>query len=127
MLTHDEYSEEIPRDDESSVIRKRQNQVKLYLSDSELARFKDLQRETSLSGASLVRRWITGQPVKSTIDIQAVNEMRRQGGLCKHIAHSLSNRGIVSDDVAERLLTLAASIHSIARGIRDDIEKSSKD
>ena len=83
-------------DKEDSAIRKRKNQVKVYLSDAELTIFQNIQKETSLSAASIIRSWIAGKQVKSTIDIQAVNEMRRQGGLFKHFALCLFEHRVLS-------------------------------
>lgn len=128
MASHDEYSEEIPvADGKPSVIRKRQNQVKLYLSDSELARFQDLQRETSLSGSALIRRWIAEQRITSTVDIQAVNEMRRQGGLFKHNAWNLGNHNMIDKKTVDNLVSIANDIHSIAKEIRDGFQENTED
>lgn len=127
MASHDDFSEEIVPDGEPSVIRKRQNQVKVYLSDAELARFRDLQKETSLSAAALLRRWITGQRIESTVDIQAINEMRRQGGLFKNSAWSLGSRGKIDKSEVAQLIDLAADIHAIARGMRDGYKENPED
>lgn len=127
MQEHDELTEEIVTDGEPSIIRKRKNQLKLYLSDSELTRFKEIQRETSLSGAALVRKWISGQQIKSTVDVQVVAEMRRQGGLFKHCAFSLLNNNIIDNGKANELVSIANNIHGIAKGIRNDFKENSED
>lgn len=126
MQEPDEYSEEIQNDGQA-VIRKRKRQVIIRLDDAEFARFQDLQKETSLTGAALFRRWITGQRIESTVDIQAINEMRRQGGLLKINAWNLGNRKLLEPCTVERLVELGESIHAIARGMRDDYKKGSED
>ena len=127
MQEHDDLTEEIVIDGEPSIIRKRQNQVKIYLSESELARFKDMQRETSLSGAALIRKYIAGQQIKSTVDVQAVAEMRRQGGLFKHCAFSLLNNNIIDNGKANELVSIANEIHSIAKEVRNDFKENTED
>ena len=127
MASHDDFSEEILDDGKPSVIRKRQNQVKFYLSDSELARFQELQKETSLSGSALLRRWIAEQQIRSTVDVQAVGEMRRQGGLFKHNAYTLGNHKKIDSESVNELLNIARNIFEIAKEISNDFQENTKD
>lgn len=126
-MAHDDSDSKEIQDDDKTIIRKRQRQVKVYLSEAEYSRFQELQKETSLSAAALIRRWITGQQISSTLDIQAINEMRRQGGLFKHCAWNLGNHNVISESAVEELIELAMSIHSIAKEIRNDFKENTKD
>ena len=127
MASHDDFSEEIVSDGKPSVIRKRQRQVIVRLNDGELARFQELQRETSLTASGLVRRWIAEQRITSTVDIQADNEMRRQGGLFKHNAWSLGNRQVIDKETVNTLVNIANEIHAIAKEIRDGFQENTED
>ena len=128
MASHDEYSEELPvTDGKPSVIRKRQRQVIVRLNDAEFARFEELQRETSLSGSALIRRWIAEQRITSTVDIQAVNEMRRQGGLFKHNAWNLGNHNIIDKKIVDNLVSIANDIHAIAKEISNGFQENTEE
>ncbi len=128
MQEHDAFSDEIPvTDGKPSVIRKRQRQVIVRLNDAEFARFEELQRETSLTGSALVRRWITEQQIRSTVDIQAVGEMRRQGGLFKHNAYMLGNRKKIDSENVNELLNTAKDIFEIAKGISNGFQENTED
>lgn len=127
-LAHDAFSEPIenPESGRKTVIRKRARQIIVRLNDSERARLENHCRQTSLSTMGLIRKWINDEYVVSTVDIQAVAELRRQGGLLKIIAYNLLNAGLADRSSVGVLLSLGEEIHTMAKEIRNGAQKNTE-
>jgi len=83
------------------------------LTASEKAR---LQEEAALAGLSvskLARRRLLGRRVVAKADVTLVNELRRLGGLMKHL-HNESG-GAYSHETSEVLVALRKAIEAMAR------------
>lgn len=90
--------------------RGRKVQLKVRLSPSEADRFRRICGEYDLTGCAVVRKWIDGQALPDP----AIRELRRQGGLLKHTAFGLDNRGALTKGEKARMLEYAASLFEIA-------------
>ena len=59
--------------------------VEVRLTPEERANLEEQASKTKLTLSELVRRRVTGRAVVSRYDDDLINEMRRQGGLLKHL------------------------------------------
>ena len=73
-----------------------------------------LASEAGLSVSALFRRRALGLPVHSAADAKMINELRKLGGLVKHI-HNQTN-GVNSYETATVLVELVAAIKRIGDG-----------
>jgi hypothetical protein len=60
--------------------------VEIRLTPKERANLEEQAEQSKLTLSELLRRRATGKVVLSRYDETMINEMRRQGGLLKHIA-----------------------------------------
>jgi hypothetical protein len=86
--------------------------INVRLSISEKERLKEDADLAALSMSELVRRRYLGSPIIANVDAVMVKELRRIGGLLKHI-HNQSN-GVYSQETAEALLALKAYIEKLS-------------
>ncbi|WP_231649635.1 plasmid mobilization protein [Ralstonia syzygii] len=66
-----------------------------------------------LSVSELVRRRYFGRPIVASTDMVMVRELRRMGGLLKHI-HNTTD-GVYSRETAQALVEIAAQIKALSQ------------
>lgn len=86
-------------------------QVRIRFAESEKTQAEALAAEGGLSLSEYMRRRALGYQVRSIADAQTINELRRIGGLLKHI-HNQSD-GAYSRDTAVALVEITAAIKRI--------------
>jgi hypothetical protein len=87
--------------------------INVRLTVTEKARLKEDADLAGLSMSELVRRRYFGRPIIANADIVMIKELRRLGGLLKHI-HNESG-GVYSKDTAGALADLKAYIGKLSR------------
>lgn len=92
--------------------------INIRLTEAEHETAKQRARTSGLSLSSYGRLQILNRPITSRVDQAAINELRRQGGLVKHL-HNQSG-GAYSAKTATALLSLTAAIDRIARDDREE-------
>ena len=125
----DEFSEKIDTSSKKNKAcenRTRKKQLKIYLSEEENAHLQKMKDASSRTTSYIVRSLIMGSRIPSTIELQVVNELRRQGGLLKHVAYMLGDRQLLYREDVDHLVGYAQNIFAIAREIQDDIKKNTK-
>ncbi len=103
-------------------VSKRTKRIYIRLTPSEL---EEIQEQAQISGLSLseyVRRRVSGHKVKSRIELKMLSELRRQGGLLKHVFEE--SRGMYSSKTAVALDNLNLFIKELERTVLSDNEKS---
>lgn len=103
-------------------VSKRTKRIYIRLTPSEL---EEIQEQAQISGLSLseyVRRRVSGHKVKSRIEVKMLSELRRQGGLLKHVFEE--SRGMYSSKTAVALDNLNLFIKELERTVLSDNEKS---
>lgn len=88
--------------------------LRLRLTSSEKERLREDADLAALSMSELVRRRYFGRPIIAHADVVIIKELRRLGGLLKHV-HNESN-GINSKESAEVLIALKAYIERLSDG-----------
>jgi hypothetical protein len=86
--------------------------INVRLTAAEKARLKEDADLAGLSMSELVRRRYFGRPIIANADAVMLKELRRIGGLLKHV-HNESN-GIYSKDTAGALVALKAYIEKLS-------------
>lgn len=86
--------------------------VNVRLTSEEKSRLQEDARLAGLPVSELVRRRYFGRPVVAASDIQVVKELRRIGGLMKHV-HNQSG-GVYNKETAEVLGALRTYIDKLA-------------
>jgi len=92
---------------------KREKQVNIRLSAAELA---ELEKDADVSGrtvSDVVRQRVLGLQVAAKVDMVAINELRKQGGLLKSI--HLSTKGEHKSETKAAIDSLRAAIERVAR------------
>ena len=92
--------------------------VNVRLSIAEKAALKDDADLAGLSMSVLVRRRYFGRPIIANADAIMLKELRRLGGLLKHI-HNESH-GVYSADTASALVALKTYIGQLSRDRQKD-------
>jgi hypothetical protein len=87
--------------------------INVRLTAAEKARLKEDADLAGLSMSELVRRRYFGRPIIANADAVMLKELRRIGGLLKHI-HNESG-GVYSKDTAGALVALKAYIERLSR------------
>lgn len=80
---------------------------------------KELQGQADIASLSLseyVRRRVFGKKVASKVDLKVLAELRRLGGLLKHI--HLETRGAYSQDTAAAIQAIEAYVRLLCRDKR---------
>ena len=88
--------------------------INVRLTEPEKARLREDADLAGVSVSELVRRRIFGRPIIASTDAVMLKELRRLGGLLKHI-HSES-RGAYSKETAAALVAIKAYIERLSRG-----------
>ena len=88
--------------------------INVRLTAAEKSRLRGDADLAALSMSELVRRRYFGRPIIASADGVMIKELRRLGGLLKHI-HNQSG-GTYSQETAEALGALTACIGRVARG-----------
>ncbi len=88
--------------------------VNVRMSAAEKARLREDAELASLSLSELVRRRSFGRPVLAKADAVVIRELRRLGGLVKHL--HVDSKGAYSRDTAAALGTLSAYIERLSGG-----------
>jgi len=92
---------------------KREKQVNIRLSEAELA---ELEKDADVSGRSVsdvVRQRVLGREIAAKVDMVAINELRRQGGLLKNV--HLQTKGEHKSETKAAIASLRAAIERVAR------------
>ena len=87
--------------------------IAVRLTESEKARLVENADHAGLSLSEYVRRRLFGRRVLAQTDAVMVRELRRLGGLLKHIHNE--TRGRYSRDTADALRTLKAYMETLSR------------
>ena len=87
--------------------------INVRLTVSEKERLKEDADLAGLSMSELVRRRYFGKPIIANADAVMLKELRRIGGLLKHV-HNQSD-GVYSKDTAGALVALKAYIERLSR------------
>jgi hypothetical protein len=90
------------------------NIVNVRMTAAEKARLREDAELASLSVSEFVRRRSLGRPVLAKADAAVIRELRRLGGLVKHI--HVDSKGAYSRDTAAALGTLSAYIERLSGG-----------
>ena len=88
--------------------------INVRLTAAEKARLKEDADLAGVSVSELVRRRYFGRPIVAHADAVMLKEMRRLGGLLKHI-HNESG-GVYSKETAATLVAIKAYIERLSRG-----------
>jgi hypothetical protein len=88
--------------------------VKVRLAGAEKQRLREDAELAGLTMSEFLRRRAFGRPVIAAADRVAINELRRIGGLLKHV-HVTSN-GAYSKETADILAELKAFLRSLVAG-----------
>ena len=88
--------------------------INVRLTLAEKARLREDADVAGLSVSELVRRRYFGRPIVANADAVMLKEVRRLGGLLKHI-HSES-RGAYSKETAAALVAIKGYIEKLSRG-----------
>ena len=86
--------------------------VNIRLTKSEKERLKDDAEMASISMSELVRKRYFGRPIIANTDAIMIKELRRIGGLLKHI--HLESQGNYSKSTASTINTLKAYIEKLS-------------
>ena len=94
------------------------NRLSVRVTDEE---YQDLVEQADVSGLSLseyVRRRVFGRRVVSKLDLKVLAELRRLGGLLKHV-HTTSG-GTYSKLTADAIQALASYARQMERNLRPE-------
>lgn len=92
--------------------------LRLRLTESEKEMLSEEAEYAGLSMSELVRRRFFGKKIVAKADDILIKELRRQGGLLKHI--NLESKGAYSKEVSVAIASITQLIESIA-GVDNDI------
>lgn len=86
-------------------------QVRIRFTPDEKAQAEALAKEGGLTLSEYIRKRALGMPVRSKADTQMINELRKLGGLVKHI-HNQTD-GVNSKQTAGVLVEITEAIKRI--------------
>lgn len=95
--------------------------ISLRLTASEKARLKEDADLAGLSVSELVRRRYFGRPIVANADAIMIKELRRLGGLLKHV--HVESEGAYSRETAEALLSVKTYIEKMSAKTSDKLNK----
>ena len=84
------------------------------VAPAEKAALREMAAAAGIPVAALVRGRALGRPIVSRTDATTIRELRRLGGLLKHV--HLESRGAYSAETAGALTSLRAAIARLATG-----------
>jgi hypothetical protein len=111
------------RQSAKEAARKRKIQVKVRLSQEEAQMLERIKQATSLSTSSLFRTWLRERKLPDRTSEKWINELRRQGGLLKHIAYEQCKDAATAHElirIAQRVAAIAARDEEILYANADD-------
>lgn len=85
--------------------------VRIRFTPNEKEQAKAIAKEAGLTLSEYIRRRALGLPVRSKADAQMINELRRLGGLVKHIHNE--SAGVNSKETAGVLVEIIEAIKRI--------------
>ena len=88
--------------------------VNVRLTEAEKAQLRSDAEVAGLTVSALVRRRALGRRVVASMDLTVVRELRRQGGLVKHLHHQ---SGAHSVETGRALRAIEQLIDRISRGL----------
>ncbi len=86
--------------------------VNVRTTRGEKTRLKEDAELAGLGVSELIRRWYFGRKIVASVDLALLREMRRQGGLLKHI--HLQSNGMYSAETAQALESMTRLFERIA-------------
>jgi hypothetical protein len=87
--------------------------INVRLTATEKAKLKEDADLAGLSLSELVRRRYFGKPILATADAVMLKELRRLGGLLKHVHND--SQGVYSKETAGALMALKAYLEQLSR------------
>ncbi|MFA0924679.1 plasmid mobilization protein [Xanthomonas fragariae] len=87
--------------------------IAVRLTPDEKARLRDDAELASLSVSELVRRRYFGRPIVANADMVMVRELRRIGGLLKHIHNT--TEGVYSRETSQALVEITGQIKKLSQ------------
>ncbi|HIE4434280.1 plasmid mobilization protein [Burkholderia multivorans] len=87
--------------------------IAVRLTPDEKARLRDDAEVAGLSVSELVRRRYFGRPIVANADMVMVRELRRIGGLLKHI-HNTTD-GVYSRETSQALVEITSQIKKLSQ------------
>ena len=87
--------------------------IAVRLTPDEKARLRDDAELASLSVSELVRRRYFGRPIVANADMVMVRELRRIGGLLKHIHNT--TEGVYSRETSQALMEITGQIKKLSQ------------
>ncbi|AZR29155.1 MobB mobilization protein [Xanthomonas axonopodis pv. khayae] len=87
--------------------------IAVRLTPDEKARLRDDAELAGLSVSELVRRRYFGRPIVANTDMVMVRELRRIGGLLKHIHNNTD--GVYSRETAQALVEITGQIKKLSQ------------
>ena len=88
--------------------------INVRLTSAEKTRLREDADLAGVSVSELVRRRYFGRPIVANADAVMLKELRRLGGLLKHIYNE--SRGAYSKDTAAALVAIKTYIERLSRG-----------
>ena len=88
--------------------------INVRLTAAEKARLKEDADLAGVSVSELVRRRYFGRPIIASTDAVMLKELRRLGGLAKHLHQE--SRGAYSKETAAALIAIRDYIEKLSRG-----------
>jgi hypothetical protein len=87
--------------------------INVRLTATEKSQLKEDADLAGLSLSELVRRRYFGKPILATADAVMLKELRRLGGLLKHVHND--SQGVYSKETAGALMALKAYLEQLSR------------
>ena len=87
--------------------------LRLRLTADEKAQLTEIAQVAGISVSELVRRRALGKPIIASVDLAMIREVRRLGGLLKHV-HT-ENGGTYSQTTAQALVAIKNTIEALSR------------
>lgn len=87
--------------------------INVRLTATEKAKLKEDADLSGLSLSELVRRRYFGKPILANADAVMLKELRRLGGLLKHVHND--SQGVYSKETAGALMALKAYLEQLSR------------
>lgn len=92
--------------------------INVRLTEAEKARLKEDADLAGLSMSELVRRRYFGRPVVASANAAMIRELRRLGGMLKHIYSD--SKGVYREETTQALSALKAYIGRLSRDCQED-------
>ena len=96
----------------------RPRRIYARLTVDEYADLKEQADASALSLSEYVRRRVFGRRVTSKVDLRVLAELRRLGGLLKHIHNETG--GMYSEDTQDAIQALTAYARNLERAVGND-------